>query len=364
MALNHILEKPQKIVDTGIGLLEQELVLPNLVHREGIDQFAGSEDDTVSVVVEGLLPFRKFEHRSGEGHAVGVSPYNDAAAASATVRDKVIYDQYKERKVPITFSGTYYSGVEMTQEQRDFDFGTWTDKILGKQVKAVARGLSHVVADQIITAPYEVTVGNAEGRERAAIFEARRVLNRFNVPQEGRILVVGTDFEAALLGDEKIVFASFAGDSRAETALSEATLGRLAGFRVVVSNEVPSDAAFAMVDSGVALASAAPSVPFSANGATQSFEGYAMRWLQDYDSDHRVDRSSVDTYAGARYIKDNLVGWDEANGREFVSLAEHFVRGVKLSLTDASVYPGATDELNVITGVGSAEGRAYAGQPS
>lgn len=358
MALNNYLVKPEKIVATGVGLLDQEMVLPNLVHREGVDEYRGAADDTVNVVVEGLLPFHKFEWRSGEQNTDGTQ--YAGGTPSATVRDKLVFDRYTERKVPITFGGNVYSAVEMTDEQKDFDFTTWTDKILSKQVRAIGRGLNHMVADELINAPFEVTVGAAEGRERAAIFEARRVLNRFQVPGN-RILVVGTDFEAALLSNKDITFALNAGDAQADSALHEATLGRLAGFQVVVALDLPSTMAIAMVDSGVALATAAPSVPQSVvHGATQSFNGYAMRWLTDYSADYLVDRSVVNTYAGCRYIQDNLIGWNDAAGSEIVSANQHYVRAIKLDLSAASVYPGATDELNTITGVGSAEGAAYA----
>lgn len=349
MALNHALQKPEKIVAAALGELEQELVLPNLVQREGIDNYRGAKDDTINVVVEGILPFHQYTFRSGE------TDNGTEAGAAGSTRQALTFDRYSERKVPITFQGILYSAVEMTDEQKDFDFGTWNDKILRKQVRAVGRGISRQVADAVIAAPYEVTIGDAELEGvRKAVFEARRVLNRFNAPQEGRILVVGTDFEAALLGDEKIVFASNVGDSRADTALGDATLGRLAGFTVVVSNDMPADEAFAMTSSGVVLATAAPSLPQSVTGSTQSFEGYALRWMQDYYAKYRVDRSILDAYAGTRYIKDNLVGWDAATGQEKVSAAEHFVRGVKLHLTDESVYPAPTDEVATITGVSSA----------
>jgi hypothetical protein len=92
-------------------------------------------------------------------------------------------------------------------------------------------------------------------------------------------------------------------------------------------------------------------VPF---GATQSFEGIAMRWVRDYDPTYMQDRSVVNTYAGFRSVTDVLVGWDEQKNSEKVSDKEHFVRGIKLTLDGASQYPAPDDELAQITGISSA----------
>lgn len=331
MALNHVLEKPQKIVDTGIGLLEQELVVPNLFRKEGVDQFKGADDDTISVKVEGLLPFRDFAWRNGES-GTGDTPANG--------RQKLTFDRYTERKVPITFGGNVYSAVEMTDEQKDFDFGTWTDKILKKQVKAVGRGLQRRAISTLTSQSYAVVIGDSGANLRGAILEARRVLNAFNAPQEGRYLVVGTDFEAALLNDDKLVLASNVSEDRAESALAEASIGRLAGFSIIVDGTIPASEAYAFWSDAFVMLTAAPSVPQSVkHGATQSFEGIAMRWLTDYSADYLVDRSVVNTYAGFRSITDNLVGWNPIAEKEVVSSHTHFVRGVKLKLDGDSVYP-------------------------
>lgn len=342
MAINHILAKPEKIVATGVGLLEQELVIPNIFQKEGIDQFKGAPNDTVNVVVEGLLPFHDFAWRSGESNA-GDTPANS--------RQKLTFDRYVERKVPIAFGGNVYSAVEITDEQKDFDFNTWTDKILKKQVRAVARGLGRRAVSTLTGQTYSVVIGDLAGTGstlRGGLLEARRVLNRFNVPQESRVLLVGTDFEAKLLSDPTIVFAQNAGDARADSALGEATLGRLAGFTVVVDQTIPATEAYALHPSAFIMLTGAPAVPQSVKqGATQAFEGIAMRWLTDYSADYLVDRSVVNTYAGFRAIKDDLVGYSTSttnananwNQAEIVSSNEHFVRAIKLKLDGASVYP-------------------------
>ncbi|WJN63186.1 major head protein [Streptomyces phage phiScoe45] len=328
----HQIVKPEKLAATAVGMLEQELVIPNLFQKEGIDQFKGADNDTVSVKVEGVLPFHDYAFR------------NDRSAP-------IVFDEYKERKIAVTFGGNVYSAVKVTDEQNDFDLDDW-GKLLRPQVKAVGRGLQRRAVSTLLGQDYAVTIGGAEANLRGAIIEARRVLNKFNVPDDQRYLLVGSDFESALLSDEKLNLAQNVGDSEAESALQTATITNRFGFKIVVDQTIPSDAAFAFAGSAFVFLSGAPSVPQSVPyGATQSFEGIALRWVRDYDPTYMQDRSVVNTYAGFRAVTDVLLGWDEAANKEVVSLGEHFVRGIKLTLGGTSEYPDAASEIAKITGL-------------
>ncbi|WLW38487.1 major head protein [Streptomyces phage Vanseggelen] len=328
----HQIVKPEKLAATAVGMLEQELVIPNLFQKESIDQFKGADNDTVSVKVEGVLPFHDYAFR------------NDRSAP-------IVFDEYKERKIAVTFGGNVYSAVKVTDEQNDFDLDDW-GKLLRPQVKAVGRGLQRRAVSTLLSQNYAVTIGGAEANLRGAIIEARRVLNKFNVPDDQRYLLVGSDFESALLSDEKLNLAQNVGDSEAESALHTATITNRFGFKIVVDQTIPSDAAFAFAGSAFVFLSGAPAVPQSVPyGATQSFEGIALRWVRDYDPTYMQDRSVVNTYAGFRAVTDVLLGWDEANNKEIVSLGEHFVRGIKLTLGGTSEYPQVGEELQTITGL-------------
>jgi hypothetical protein len=331
----HQIVKPEKLVATAVGMLEQELVIPNLFQKQGVDQFKGAENDTVSVPVEGVLPFHDYEWR------------NDRSKP-------IVFDEYKERKIPVAFGGNVYSAVKVTDEQMDFDLNGW-GKLLRPQVKAVARGLGRRAVRTLTSAQYNVTIGKAASNLRGAFIEAQRVLDAFHAPAESRYMLVGSDYHAALLGDDKLNLAQNVGDSEAQSALRTATIGSRYGFTVIKAREIPGDAAFAFSSSGFIFLSAAPSVPQSVPyGATTSFEDIALRWVRDYDPTYMHDRSVVNTYAGFRSVTDVLVGWDEAKQSEVVSTKEHFVRGIKLSLDGASVYPPAAGELATLTGVSDA----------
>lgn len=266
-----------------------------------------------------------------------------------------MFDEYAERTIPVKFGGNVYNGVKLTDEQNDFDITQW-GKLLRPQVKAVARGLQRRAVKTLVDQPYAVTIGNTAQAMRKALIEARRVLRKFNVPEGAWYMVVGSDFETVLLSDPDLNLASNVGDNQAESALVNATLGSRYGFKFIVDQTIPADSAFAFASSAFIFASAAPSVPQSVPfGATTSFEGLALRWLRDYDSEYFQDRSIVNCYQGFRSVEDILVGWDPVAEKEIISTDEHFVRGIKLTLDGKSDYPPAASELATITGISDAK---------
>lgn len=327
----HTIVKPEKLAAASVGMLEQELIIPSLFQKEGIDKFKGALNDSVSVAVEGVLPHHSYGWR------------NDRS-------QPITFDEYAERKITVSFGGNFYQAVKLTDEQADMDLDGW-GKLLRPQVKAVARGLGRAAVAELTGASYAVTVGDAAANLRGALVEARRVLNAFHAPEEGRVLVVGTDFESALLNDDKLNLASNVGDAEAVSALKSATIGQRFGFRIVVDQTIPGDEAYAFHPSAFIFLNAAPAVPSSVPfGATQAFEGVTMRWVRDYDPTYMHDRSVVNTYAGFQAVEDVLVGWNGTS--EVVSAAEYFVRGIKLDLNPTtSVYPAAASELATITGI-------------
>ncbi|MFJ2814361.1 hypothetical protein [Streptomyces sp. NPDC087294] len=323
-------------MNTAVGMLEQELIIPNLFQKQGVDQFKGAENDTISTKVEGILPFHDYAWR------------NDRSSP-------IVFDEYAERTIAVKFGGNVYSAVKLTDEQNDFDIDNWS-KLLRPQSKAVARGLQRRAVNLLTGQTYSATIGNAQQNLRGALIEARRVLNAFHAPREGRYLLVGTEFESALLNDDNLNLAQNVGDSEAESALRTASIGDRMGFRIVVDQTIPADAAYAFASSAFIFLSGAPSVPQSVPyGATTSFENIALRWVRDYDPLYMQDRSVVNTYAGFRSVTDILVGWDAENEKEIVSTEEHFVRGIKLQLDGKSDYPAAGSELATITDVSDAK---------
>ncbi len=344
----HQVIKPEKIAATAAVLLEEQLVVPAVFRREGIDQYKGAQDDTINVVVEGVLPYRTYGWR------------NDRST-------EIQFDEYKERKVAVKFGGDIYNAVRLTDEQNEFDLPGWA-KLARKQTEAIGTGLEYQATEYAIKAPYSVTLGVKPEELRKGLIRARATLNRLRTPAGTRTMLVGTDWESALLEDEKLNLAQHVGEGEAVSALREATLGRRYGFNFVVAQELPPATAIAMVDSAFIFATGAPSVPQSVPfGATASHHGVALRWIRDYDSLRFQDRSIFNTYKGFRHVTDILVGRDNANPSQgYVGQYQHMVRAIKLTLGGTDSLPnGKTGrpaegfskeqdaELAAITGIGA-----------
>lgn len=344
----HKFVKAEKILALGIEGLKQQLVLPSVFRKEGIDKFVGAKGDTYNIKVKGILPYRTYGWR------------NDRST-------EIVFDEYEERTVPVRFGDDIYSAVRLTDEQAYMDTDGWADIALA-QANAVGRGVSERCIRQVINAPYEVEIGLTEYNAstnpnglRAGLIKARAVMNRLQIPQEQRWLLVGTDVESALLLDPTLNFAQNAGDNEAEKSITTATIGARYGFKVVVVQELPPKMAVAMVQSAFVCMTGAPPVPASVPwGASASSDGWAMRWIRDYDSTRFQDRSIFNTWFTTRYVPDVLVGHnpDTGTGRQgFVSNYEHFVRAIKLTLggTDNLPDPDGDDEiateLGNITGI-------------
>lgn len=72
------------------------------------------------------------------------------------------------------------------------------------------------------------------------IRDARKALNKANVPSDGRICVVNAEFEGLLLGaDSKLTQAQAVGDNPS-AGLRNATIGNLLGCSVITSNHLPA----------------------------------------------------------------------------------------------------------------------------
>jgi hypothetical protein len=343
----HQVVKPEKIAATAAVLLEEKLIVPAVFRREGIDQYKGAKDDTINVVVEGVLPYRTYGWR-------------------APRTTDVQFDEYAERKISVTFGGDIYSAVRLTDEQNDFDLPGWA-KLARKQTEAIGRGLERQATDYLLDAPYEITLGLDSTKLRKGLIRAREVMNRLRVPEGQRIMLIGTAVESALLEDEKLNLASNVGEAEAVSALRNATIGQRFGFTFVVARELPPTMAVAMVDSAFIFATGAPSVPQSVPfGATASHNGVALRWIRDYDSLRFQDRSIFNTYKGFRHVDDILIGTDEDTGQAYVGRFEHFVRAIELVLDGTDSLPDGTtgrsakgfsaahdDELAQLTGLGT-----------
>lgn len=296
----HQFIKPTVVVDTAIKLLQREIILPQLVWLNGIGDFAGKYQDTITVRV----PARTVAHRR-------------TLRGTGAARNLVTED-LTENAIPVTLDHDVYHAVHLTDEELTLDIHDFAGQVLNRQIRAVAEDLENGLADTIAGAPYDQNsmITHIDASDDASIWEAivdaRRKLNDKYIDRAGRVLVVGSAVEAAFLKSEVFRRYDSTGD-RPNTALRDATIGDVAGLTVVVSDALMHGDAYLFHPTAFIMATRPPAAPRGASfTSAASAAGLAIRWLMDYDYSETTDRSLVDTFVGYQAVVDPVDGFVRA----------------------------------------------------
>jgi len=312
--------KAEKIAATALGLLEREMVLPALTWRDAAGDFAGAAGDTISIRVPARTTARTRVLRGARG--------------TASEGEGIIQmDNLAETKIDVTLDTAVYNAIPITDEELTLDLTNFGTQILQPQVRAVAEGIENAVAAEMVGATYKTTLTVDMDDPYKTLVDARVQMNKDNIPQADRIIVVGADLEGVFLKSDHLAKYNEAGDN---TALRDATIGRIAGFnQVIVSNALPANVGFVFHRTAYVLSMRAPAIPQGASfGASQSFNNLAMRWIKDYDFRNVQDRSLVDTYIGTNIVADG--GMFDANNVPVPEANRTFVRAIKLVTPDVT----------------------------
>ncbi|WP_210492302.1 P22 phage major capsid protein family protein [Patulibacter sp. SYSU D01012] len=275
--------KAEKVVATSLGLLQRELTLPQLIWRDAVGDFAGVRGDTVSIRLPAYAPARKRALRSG----------------ATRVKDGLY-----ERKIDVSLDTDIYKDVPISDEQLTLDIADFGAQVLNPVITGIAMQLEQEVADEINGANYATTIAHVSETDDAyeTVVKARGYLNNAFVPLAGRRLLVGTNFEAELLTNEKFVDASRSGTSE---TLREALIGRIAGFDVYTSPAIAADRAYAFHSTAFVMSQRAPVIPLGVPwGATQAYQGFAIRTVRSYDPNLVEDRFIADAWVGTNTVTD------------------------------------------------------------
>lgn len=331
---------PERNAATALAAIEDSLVLPNFMQKESIDQFKGAKDGAVNIKVEGVLPYREYGWKNDRSNPIA-------------------FDTYAERSLTVNFQGDIYSAVQLIDEQATMDNIGW-DRLSVKQGEAVGRGIERKALTAVTSETYDVQVRLNQSDMRGALVYLRRVAGALKVPGK-RTFVVSPDVEMALLNDPDLTIAANVGDARAAQAVQDASLGRLLGFEIVVANELPANTAYLFIDNAFVVATGAPVSPASVKNVASKAtpNGFATRWLTDYDANFLTDRSVVNSYVGFRSIKDPVVTYGTVSGQAnqaIVSADEYLIRAVKVELTSANEVEFADATLASFAGMSSTDG--------
>ena len=297
--------RPTVIARAAVDLLLRELVLARTVWSDAVApaEFEGAFGDTVTLRIPARRTARTRVLRAGSS---------------------ITNDDSNEFGVAVVLDTDVYNGAPITDEDLTLSIQDFGQQILMPQIRAVAEGVEDQIAAQITGATYEAThTIDADSFQTSSVNDwykianrCRRILNESNVPMSNRTFLVGTAIEEEMLNNDKFIRFDSIGQS-AESALREASIGRIAGFTVVVSNSIPDTDAYAYHRTAFVLAARAPRVPQGANmavqrslgeaerlGAASGLSGIGVRWLMDYDYTTTTDRSLVNTWVGTAVVED------------------------------------------------------------
>ena len=308
--------KATKVVSTALGVLERETILPNLVWRDAAGDFAGVYGDTISIRVPAFITARTRTLRAGT---------------------PITVDELSETKVDVVLDTDVYKGIKVTDENLTLDIVDFSAQVLNPILRSIVMGIEDELADVITGASYALTQDFSKTKPFASVLGARKKLNDCSVPVSGRVLAVGSELEQYILQDLKDS-PRVANDP---SALADATIsGNYGGFRIVQCNALPPDEGYAFHRTAFVLSSRAPAVPDGASwGAAQSFNGFALRVIKDYDPLYLSDRCIGSCWMGSEAVYDD---GDLNDDGQFIpedgsgSGSPIMVRAVKLAIPGGS----------------------------
>lgn len=281
--------KPAKIVAFYLGLLERELVTPMVVTRANSDDFKGAEGDTVTLRIGGLRAVaRDYEFRT----RTAPIQMDDIAGGEG---------------IDITLDTHVYSATGLTDEQMLLDDIGYAQDVVAPQVAAVVGSFeAKVVAGlRAALAKNTVTFTGASDPHLVAV-ESKRLMDADKVaPRGGRTYLVGSDIAASWLASDRL--ARYDSTGQAGTpALRDAIIGTLSGSPVVESNALDPGEGYYLHKTALVLGNLAPLVPQGATAGRTgiSKNGFAVRWIADYDPLYLRDRSIVSSFLGVNDVRD------------------------------------------------------------
>ncbi|QGJ94139.1 major capsid protein [Corynebacterium phage EmiRose] len=335
MAVEHLLYTPEQAARSTLAALKYQSTLARLVNTDFSTEFVAGRGASVTVK-----------------RPIVIDKARVYTEANRAAEDAITYSTVAEPYTSIKVTDQVYNAAKLPDDFATFTLTSLEQQVIAPMAESVAEHINKVVADAFATVPAgllpvldqsaklkdtdprfvgaddkkyasmqaiktagttfkgfvnQVTVPadklKATYKEDVlvAIRSARQVLGQRGVPATGRTLVVGANWEAALLSLDNLNKVNEAGDNGA--LLRQATLGNLYGFTIVVDYALEPNDAYAFQRDAVTLITRTTAAPRGASFAsTVAAEGFTMRYLQDYDPDHLVDRAVVDTFAGAQVL--------------------------------------------------------------
>ena len=246
------------------------------------------------------------EFVAGRGQTVNVrGPISAGKAkvytpANRAARDAIGFNDLIEEWFPVKLDNQVYNAVRLPDNFATFTLEDITRQVFKPQAESVVDELATpLVAEMSVTATdASIPAIAADGSNFLDVLIAtRKVLNDRKVPAANRFFAVGSAAEAAALRVDQLQKVNESGTA---SVLQEATLGRLMGFTIVADSALAEDFGVGYHTDAFAHVTRPSRQPEgAAKSATIAQDGYALRWIQQYNPLQLEDQSVVDTFYGA-----------------------------------------------------------------
>jgi hypothetical protein len=282
--------KTEQRIQLALAELYRRANFSNLVTRFDGNAFIGALNDTVHYTLKGVTKARDYEWR--------------------TRTQPIVFDEIYRTKLNIVLNQHMTQGVKFTSEEEKLDLTSYRREILVPQVEAVAERFDSKITTALRAADWEITdlalvaTGDAEGASalrQALAIKAR--LDGQGTPANGRRLIAGANPFAWLAASDALQKYD---TEQAQTVFRRGVFGRIAGMDLVDGSQDLDENEFIVAHpSWAVMANLAPDVPAGAAwGARDTYEGWSLRVVRQYDINYDVDRSLVSTFWGLTEVKD------------------------------------------------------------
>lgn len=206
---------PEYWANESIAILQENMVMGNLVHRD----------------FENIL--------ASSGDVVNTRKPNEFVMKRKATNDNITQQDAVATNIPVALNQHLHVSFLIRDREQALSFADLTQQFLSPAVLAIAQGVDKIL---LMQAPRFLRTDNNQAgglgidESIASIVDTGKNLNDNNAPLMGRNLVVGTKGHASLIKISDFINAEKVGDNG--TALREASLGRKFGFNTFMCQNV------------------------------------------------------------------------------------------------------------------------------
>ncbi|GAA1994331.1 hypothetical protein GCM10009799_20540 [Nocardiopsis rhodophaea] len=282
---------PNIIARAALANLYETTVMAPLVHRDYEPEFAARRGDTITIRKPAVFTAEEYVRANG-----------------ITIQDAT------ESGVDVTLNHFADVSFAVTAEDLTLKIQDFNEQLLAPAMEAIAQKIDRdllAIRDDITAEVGQAgTTGTHDWDDPRVMIDAGKTLNQANVPLTERRFVFGPVTAAAYQADPLFHEADRRGDT---DGLMEAAIGRKFGLDNYMTQNIsvpPQTSGNSTTEVGVAFHRTAVALAFrplalprgAQNAAIETYKGFGLRVVYDYDIDKKQDVVSIDCLYGVKTL--------------------------------------------------------------